>query len=338
MRHPVQAILAVAAVVAGCSSSSGSDGASPAPSSDGPASDADAGAAPPPAPPAPPPSDGGSPDADAGAKGTYRTSLGVCWTDVTCKRAMIVAHGGDWSATTVPYGSMGAVVAAFDHDVDAVKIDVRVTKDNVPVVSHSSPLQIYESLDCYNKRIEDMTAAEVTGCHFVPSTTETFQRLDAMLGYARGKMLVQLTVKEPTDFARAIAEVVALGAQDFAFFEVTTSDLQTLIPSIPGSDQVYYLVNVGTTLSEIDVVLGTIKNPRVFMVEMDPSPDLGTVITTKLHPGGVRAFTYDSAAAASVAQLTSYFTEGIDVVSTNATANNLQARVAVNTSRGVSPP
>ena len=276
--------------------------------------------------------------ADAGTPATYRNSLSVCWTNATCPRAMIVAHGGDWSATTVPYGSMGAVIAAYDHGVDAVKLDVRVTKDDVPVISHSSPIEIYESLDCYNQRIEDMTAAQVAGCHFVQKASESFQRLDTVLNYLRGKMVVQLTVKLPADYARTIKEVNALGAQDFAFLEVSTAELQTVLPPLPGSNQIYWLVNVGSTFSDIDVLLDTVKNPHAFMVEMDPSAQTSTLVTTKLHPANVRAFTYDSSATASVAELTALFDQGFDVVSANATANNGAARVAVNNGRGVTPP
>ncbi len=331
-------MIGLACVVAACSSASETNdvtSSSGSPSSGGPPGAAPTSTAPPSATAT---NDAGAPDADGGQAGTYRTSLSVCWTDATCKRAMIVAHGGDWSATGAPYGSLGAVTNAYKNGVDAVKIDVRVTKDKIPVVSHSSPLGAYESLDCYGKKIEDMTAAEVTKCHFVPSQTETFQRLDAMLGYARGKLVVQLTVKESVDYARTIAEVVALGAQDFAFIEVTTNELETVIPGIPGADQVRYLVNVESNLADVDKLLGTMKNPRVFMVEMNPSPQVASVVSSKLHPAGIRSFTYDSGGAASEAQLHAHFDEGFDVVSANATANNLKARVAVNKARGVTPP
>jgi glycerophosphoryl diester phosphodiesterase len=334
----VVAVAVAAFALAGCGSSGSSDSSAAPASTGAPTATPPPNAPPPAAVPPPAPGDAGPGDAAPDPTKTYRNSLSVCWTDATCNRAMIVAHGGDWSATGAPYGSMSAVAAAYANGADAVKIDVRVTKDDVPVVAHSSPFQIYESLDCYNKSIEDMTAAEVTACHFVPSTTETFQRLDTMLNYARGKMVVQLTVKKSTDYARTIQEVLALGAQDFAFLEISTSDLQTLIPSITGSNQVYYLINVGTNLAEVDLLLGTIKSPRAFMVEMDASPTAGALTASKLHPAGVRSFTYDSGGAASVAELKGLFDEGFDVVSSNVTANNLQARVAVNGARGVTPP
>lgn len=282
--------------------------------------------------------DSGAPDTGPSATGTYRTSLSVCWTDASCKRAMIVAHGGDWTPTGAPYGSKSAVEAAYKNGVEAVKIDVRVTKDNVPVVSHSSPFEAYESLDCYNKKIEEMTAADFTKCHFATSSGETYQRLDTMLDYARGKLLVQLCVKESTDYARTIAEVVAKKAEDFAFIEVPMNELQTVIPGVPSGNLVRYLVNIESDYAQIDTLLGTVKNPRVFMVEMNASPQVGSLVTTKLHPAGLRSFIYDSGGATSESQLKGYFDAGFDVVSANATANNLKARVTVNKARGITPP
>ena len=276
--------------------------------------------------------------ADAASNATYRNSLSICWTDASCPRVMAVAHGGMWQTSGPPYDSDAALAAAYAGDVDGVKIDVRVTKDDVPVISHSSPIQIYESLDCNGKLIEEMTAAEVTACHRFPSQTETFQRLDDVLEYLRGKMVVELTVKESTDYARTIEEVHALGAEDYAFLEISTSELQNQIPTLPGADTVFYLINVGSTLTEVDTLLDTIKNPRAFMFEFDPTVDVASLTTTRLHPAGVRSFTYTNAGAPGVAELQALFEGGFDVVSAQGAANCVLARQAVNQSRGVSPP
>jgi glycerophosphoryl diester phosphodiesterase len=272
-----------------------------------------------------------------GSTGTYRTSLAICWTDPTCPRVFSIAHGGMWSLTGAPYDSNQAIADAYAGDVDGVKIDVRVTQDNVPVIAHSSPIQLYESIDCYNQKIEEMTAAEVTKCHRFPSTTETFQRLDDVLNYIRGKMVVQLTVKLTTDYARTIAEVHTQKAEDFAFLEISTSDLQNLIPTIAGADSIYYLISVGN-LSEVDTLIDTIHNPNAFMYEFDPSVDVSTLTPTRLHPAGVRSFTYTSAAAPTVAELQALFEGGYDVVSSQGAANGVTARKAVNQANGVSPP
>lgn len=278
--------------------------------------------------------DAGIPGVDGG---TYRNSLAVCWTDATCQRVFAVAHGGAWDAINLPYDSDGALAAAYAAGIDGVKIDVRVTADNVPVISHSSPLQLYESIDCYNRVIETSTAAQVTACHRAPSSTEKFQRLDTVLEYLRGKMVVQLTVKRQVDYARVIQQIHAQNAEDFAFMEISTSDLQTLIPPIPGSGSIWYLINVASTVSEVDTLL-TLNNPRAFMYEFDPTVDVSTLTSTRLHPAGIRTFTYDRSGTLSQMQIKTYFDTGFDVVSTQLATNAVNARKQVNTARGITPP
>lgn len=269
--------------------------------------------------------------------GTYRTSLAVCWTDATCPRVLALAHGGAWDATTRPYDSNAALAAAYADGDDGVKIDVRVTKDNIPVIAHSSPIEIYESVDCANKKIEEMTAAQVTACHRFPSSTETFQRLDDVLGYLHGKMVVQLCVKVVGDFARTTEEVHALGAEDYAFLEINAGDVPGVVGVLPGSDTVYYLVNLASDLTPVDALLGR-HDPRLFMYEIDPGVALGTLVTDRLHPAGVRSFIYDNAAAPTVAQLQGHYEAGFDAVSSQSGTNGVQARQNVNTARGVTPP
>jgi len=268
----------------------------------------------------------------------HRTSLSVCWTDATCPRVLALAHGGAWDATSAPYLSNTALAAAFAAGDDGVKIDVRVTSDGIPVIAHSSPIKIYESVDCADRKIEEMTAAQVSQCHRFPSTSETFQRLDDVLGYLRGKMVVQLCVKRPSDYARTIAEIHALGAEDFAFIELgNPAELSTLIPTLPGSGTVYYLVNLESNLAAIDGLLA-LGNPRAFMYEIDPGVDIGTLVADRLHPAGVRAFIYDNAASPTVNQLEAHYNAGFDAVSSQSGPKGVQARVAVNTARGVTPP
>jgi hypothetical protein len=265
-------------------------------------------------------------------------SLASCWTDAACPRVMAIAHGGAWDLTSAPYDSNAAIINAFDLGCDGVKIDVRVTADDVPVIAHSSPIEYYESLDCAGRRIEEMTAAEVTACHRLPSFTERFQRLDDVLDYARGKMVVQLCVKLSTDIQRTISAIHELAAEDFAFIELGTGDMQTLIPTLTGADTVWYLVNVADNLGEVDTLLDVVRNPRAFMYEFDPSIDVSTLTPERLHPAGVRSFTYDSATPLPTATIQSYFEHGYDVVSTQSAANGVQARRNVHSALGIEPP
>ena len=320
-------------LVLGCASTATPDPESGAPVAAPPQADGGPSAA---TPPATAPDAGNAGGPDAGYALTYRNSLSVCWTEAACKRALAVAHGGDWSISGNPYDSNAALAAAFANGADAVKIDGRVTKDNVVVVAHSSPLEAFESLDCYGRKIEEMTAAEVTKCHRVPSQTETYQRLDDVLSYLRGKLVAQICVKAQGDTAAIAAAVLAAGAQDFAFLEISTPDLQTLIPPIPGANKLWYLINV-RDVSEVDTLLGTIKNPRAFMYEFEPTVAVSSLVTTRLHPAGIRSFTYDKNASSTPA-IKALFDASFDAVSTNATVNMVQARTQVNTARAVTPP
>ena len=69
-----------------------------------------------------------------------------------------------------------------------------------------------------------------------------------------------------------------------------------------------------------------------------PDVDLGDLVTTWIHPAGMRAFTYERSQAASTAQLQGLFEAGFDVVSANTGANDVQARINVNQAHGVDPP
>jgi hypothetical protein len=117
---------------------------------------------------------------------------------------------------------------------------------------------------------------------------------------------------------------------------VNASDFSA-IPALAGADQVYYVVDVGTTLADVDTILG-FHDSRVIMIEIDPSVHLDTLAATKLHPAGVRAFTYDDSSTATAQSLKALFDEGFDVVSSNLTAPDVQARIQVNQARGVIPP
>lgn len=284
------------------------------------------------------PADGASPD--AGYALTYRNSLSVCWTEPSCNRALAVAHGGDWNLLqpNPPYLSNAALNAAYDHGADGIKIDGRITSDGVVVLSHSSPIELYESTDCSGKKIEEMTVADVTKCHRFPSSTETFQRLDDVLNAFRGKLVVQICVKRKEDTGGIAKAVLDLNAQDFAFLELNATDIPDVVPPIPNGDKLWYLAQVNQP-SDVDLLLSTIKSPRNFMYEFDPGDaTVPGLATTKLHPAGIKTFTYNKTTTSADQIKGLYTTGGFDVVSTNSVGFMVDARKQVNTARNVSPP
>jgi len=266
---------------------------------------------------------------------TWKNSLRVCWNDPNCTRALAIGHGGDWALNGPAYDSNAALAAAVTSGADGVKIDVRYTMDGVGVISHSSPIQLYESVDCNGKKIEEMTAAQVTACHRVPGN-ETFQKLDDVLDTLRGQIAIQLCVKVNTEFGKTIQNVLAKNAQDFAFIEANAGDFPA-IKALPNYAQLYYVVDVGTTVADIDTVIG-FKEPRIIMLEIDPSVALNGMAASKIHPAGMHTFTYDNSDTATQSDLKALFDQGYDVVSSNVTKPDVAARQQVNTTRSVSPP
>jgi glycerophosphoryl diester phosphodiesterase len=170
----------------------------------------------------------------------------TCWTDVPgCNRVMTVAHGGQWSLPGTPYDSLPAFQRAYENGADAVKGDFRVSSDNKGVVMHSSPVEIFESFNCYGKYVENMTASECEQCRMLHSDYN-FITVETLLNWASGLINVMLCVKENKDFPRAISTLIELNATQRAFLEIHINDFLNLESSnVPNWDKVYYVVELG---------------------------------------------------------------------------------------------
>jgi hypothetical protein len=282
-------------------------------------------------------------DAPSPSAPDYYNSLAHCWTDAGCARAMLVSHGGDWDVKA-PYDSHTALVRAVQRGADGVKGDLRVTADGVAVITHSSPIEVYESTDCAGQKIEEMTAAQVTACHMLGSKTEMFQRVDSLLKWARGRTVVMLDVKVPSDLPRAIEVGIENGAQDDLFLEVHESDFLNIVVGAPGWEELHYLVWLDGGPDGAAMVVNAGHVAQAFMYEMDPTypaydaAAMKAFIAGTLHPAGVRAFTSTDKNDPTVANHQMLFDEGFDVVMTYDLTNGLTVRQAVNAARGISPP
>ncbi len=272
---------------------------------------------------------------------TWRDSLKVCWNDLNCKRAFVISHGGDWSIEDFPYDSEGAFHRAADKGADGIKTDVHVTKDNVAVVTHSSPLLGYETTDCAGLVVEDSTADQVTKCHIFPSDTQTFQRLDTVLEWARGKVVIMLTVKEPVDFPRAIQTVIEHNALDYVFLETGLGDLQTAVPKSADWQKTWYNASVSSE-AELDAVLQSSAKPVVAFLEIGvdyqeaANAKMADLLSKKIHPAGLRGFV-SSIHLPTPADHVALWDAGFDVIMTYNLDNALVARTQVNAARGIEP-
>jgi hypothetical protein len=258
---------------------------------------------------------------------------------------MITSHGGDWDPIDFPYDSLPAFKKAYADGAESVKGDFRVSMDNVGVIMHSSPVQWYESFDCWGRLVQNMTVAECTSCKML-FTNYTFVSLPELLSWSNGNVVVMLCVKRNEDIPRAISSVIELNATDRVFLEIPVLALikYVLGPKPPGWEKVFYLAEA-VEAADIQVVLSdafTPLLPMCFMFEFNVGYTRWglniTRVIESIHKRGMRTFTATTQFLPSVESHVALFESGIDVVYTYDTQNAVRARRIVNEARGVYPP
>lgn len=255
---------------------------------------------------------------------------------------MTCAHGGEWNVT-FPYDSLPAMEQAYADGADAVKGDFRVAKDNIGVVMHSSPVEIYESLTCHGKYVEEMTSEECSKCQ-MEVTQYTFMTVPDFLAWANDKVNVMFCVKESTDIPRAITTLLENNASHRAFLEVHVNDLLALEANqVPYWDQVYYIAELGQK-EDLEKMLSSspIMKKRSFLLEFnnwDTWDDLETDIQ-RAESSGFRTFAKSNgnAVTATVNNHMKLYNAGFDVAYTYNLTNAVIARQTVNTENNISPP
>jgi glycerophosphoryl diester phosphodiesterase len=255
---------------------------------------------------------------------------------------MSTAHGGEWNVT-FPYDSMPAFMQAYDDGADAVKGDFRVSKDNIGMVMHSSPIEIYESVNCHGKKVEEMTAEECTKCQ-MEITDYTFTTVPDMLKWADNKVNVMFCVKESADIPRAISSLIENNATHRSFLEVGISNIQLQeTNATPGWDQVYYVVNMKSkaelqTLFESSAAV----QARSFLVEFNEWEQWEgleeDVASAKAKGFRTFAATRANSLTATVEDHLRIYKAGIDVTYTYNLPNAVTARKQVNTKNHITPP
>lgn len=279
------------------------------------------------------------------AKGPWRSSLDrekSCWIDSNCNRVMTVSHGGDWNLSA-PYDSLPAFQQAFTVGADAIKGDFRVAKDNIGVVMHSSPVEIYESFNCYGKYVEQMTSSECSKCQMA-LTSNHFLTVPELLTWADGRINVMLCVKETTDIPRAISTLIENNASHRAFLEVGVDEiLDVVISDLPGWTDVYFVVILRNE-QDINRIIANMDSlqSRVFLLEFQEWWDWEGVedLVDLAEKSGFRTFapSRDGMFTATVANHLRLFQTGFSVAYTYNLENAITARQIVNKENGVIPP
>jgi len=277
----------------------------------------------------------------------FRSSLNACWTGSSCgKRVLVTSHGGDWDVRN-PYDSMGAFQRAYDHGADAIKGDFRVSKDNIGMVIHSSPILLYESPNCYNVKVEETSASDLQKCK-MEVTDYTFMSVPNLLSWADQKINVMLCVKESSDVSRAISTLIENNATTRAFLELSIGEMFNIeAQNIPGWDQVYYVVELGNSNDVASALAASTKLlSRMFLFEINayyedwPGPNELSVDIQAIHAAGIKTFTASKSnpVTSTVNNHLDMFNIGIDVAYTYNLGNAVDARIQFNSQNSITPP
>nr|WSW66511.1 glycerophosphodiester phosphodiesterase [Streptomyces sp. NBC_00995] len=120
-----------------------------------------------------------------------------------------VAHRGD--PYRVRENTLPSIRSALDRGADAVEIDVRVTRDGVPVLLHDATL---ERLWGHDVRLDRLTHQELTGLTggAVPTLRE------ALLAAGAHRLMLDLPGSTPDSVRRTVGVVRECGAGERAYY------------------------------------------------------------------------------------------------------------------------
>lgn len=276
--------------------------------------------------------------------GEWRRNLNSCWLDSTCERVMTIAHGGEWNVS-FPYDSFPAFQKANIDSADCIKGDFRVNADNIGMVMHSSPIEIYESPNCFNKKVEKMTTEECESCK-MEITDYTFISVPELLIWAKDNINVMLCVKLDSDIPRAISTLIENNATQRSFLEIGVNAIisqETM--NTPGWDQVYYIIETSNP-AEVDLLLSSSDKllSRTFLIEFNGDwtewngGDIQESMD-KIKSKGLKttATSNRNSATATVENQLKVFEAGFNVVYTYNLQNAVIARQQINTQNNISP-
>lgn len=125
------------------------------------------------------------------------------------RHPQVIAHRGYSGA--YPENTRSAILGAIEIGADMVEIDVRMSRDGVPVVFHDSMLALNPRA---SRRIDEFTAAElkslnierVKGPHF---RGERILTLDEALAIVQNRIPINLDIKTPQALGPTIRHVQA---------------------------------------------------------------------------------------------------------------------------------
>jgi len=106
-------------------------------------------------------------------------------------RVLIIAHRGDWR--NAPENSLQAIQNCIDMDIDMVEIDVRLTKDSIPVLMHDKTIN---RTTTGKGNVSDWTLKDLQSLHLRNGanhvTRHKIPTLEEALNMSKNKILLNL--------------------------------------------------------------------------------------------------------------------------------------------------
>ncbi|MDD9379207.1 glycerophosphodiester phosphodiesterase [Streptomyces sp. ZAF1911] len=209
-----------------------------------------------------------------------------------------VGHRGD--PYRVRENTLPSIRSAFDRGADAVEIDVRMTRDGVPVLLHDEDLQ---RLWGHDVRLEDVTAPQLK--ELTDGGIPTLR--DALMAAGAGRVMVDLPGATAETVRTVVGQVRECGARDRTYYCAGPATMLAVRAADPGAE----IALTWTTLAPprrvlIDAVAPTWLNYRFGLV--------GPELVDALHRDGllVSAWTPDTKRA-----MRALIRAGVDSVTTN---------------------
>jgi glycerophosphoryl diester phosphodiesterase len=197
--------------------------------------------------------------------GTASSDALSCLFDKTCNKPVVIGHQGA-PGFWVPRNSMASFQNAEALGANGVEADVRFSADGVPFVCHDESIRPWTAPGCWGRVPGATNAQDLAKCRLFPSWSEFLVPLEDLVRQAKGRMLIQLDVKEPGKL-RPLAEAVRRwNARAYCFFSMTVWDAVQNKKALDQMPDIRLALEV-RTVKQIDDVLSWMRLPQLFMVE-----------------------------------------------------------------------
>ena len=196
----------------------------------------------------------------------------------TPPRTQIVAHRGN--SGPMPENSLIAINSAIDLGVDMVEIDVRLTKDGVPILMHEDRVDGTTSGTGLVKNftweeLQTLDAGRSRGDEFAGQSVHS---LEQILDLTVGRVALNLDVKVPEAVEPTAIAVLEAGASGST---VISGCSESCIRRVQGVDDgISTLLNLDDPLAGIDPA----DTPSVALTSIGVAKDLGAIAINVPHP------------------------------------------------------